>query len=636
MIENLFTFVRTLGNQRIEGKKFFVTQVGLLGTVSDNSGSTGTAGKVLSSTGSGVSWITVGTGNSNVDVLDDLSDVIISTATEGQLLRFNGTSWVNWAPNFLTDYGSLNDLSDVSVSNPDNGQILRYNDTTNLWYADDEATFATPSLDAVTDVGSTTTNSITVGNLSTSGTVTSGVVTTPLIQREGVLTINSQEQVDQGDPNPNLLYVSWLGDNKFVINADGYAISSTGYKVVGGTASGFLKADGTIDTSAYITANSVDTLLNKTIALGTGIYQISPIDDISGFAGQSNIPIYQDGINKGGTINIDGQLAISVSNPGIGYYTGTVTTVGGTRFAISVNGNTLTGTLAEFNVALTDGSFATEYYVDTQIEYIDNIGDVNLVSPATGDVLTFDGTEWVNSPIDSAAYVSKVQHEVKAGVAITKGQALYVTGADGTNMIVGLASNVSEATSSKTIGLAAASAAVNGKFFVVTEGLLDGLNTSTATAGDAVWLGVNGALIFGLINKPVTPAHLVYIGVVTRSNANNGEIFISIQNGFELNELHDVDVQSAVDGYVLTAELDEVTEKIIWKAKETQSTDKHYTYNQNSASAQWTITHNLGKNPSISVVDSAGTEVIGQVYYVSLNQLIVYFTEPFSGKAYLN
>ena len=50
----------------------------------------------------------------------------------------------------------------------------------------------------------------------------------------------------------------------------------------------------------------------------------------------------------------------------------------------------------------------------------------------------------------------------------------------------------------------------------------------------------------------------------------------------------------------------------------------------------WTIQHNLGKYPSVSVADSAGTEVVGDVQYIDKNKLSVVFTAPFSGKAYLN
>lgn len=153
----------------------------------------------------------------------------------------------------------------------------------------------------------------------------------------------------------------------------------------------------------------------------------------------------------------------------------------------------------------------------------------------------------------SAGTTSKVQHQVKAGVAINKGQAVYVTSADGTNMIVGLASNASEATSSKTMGLLNATVVANGFADVITEGLLDGLDTSTATVGNPVWLGTGGNLIYGLANKPYAPNHLVFIGIVTRVNANNGEIFVKVQNGFELDEIHDVDLKTTakINGHLL-------------------------------------------------------------------------------------
>lgn len=177
----------------------------------------------------------------------------------------------------------------------------------------------------------------------------------------------------------------------------------------------------------------------------------------------------------------------------------------------------------------------------------------------TSRTLTINGTtydltanrSWTISTVD---YTSRLQHQVKAGVAINKGQAVYVTSADGTNMIVGLASNASEATSSKTMGLLDATVAINGFANVVTEGLLAGLDTSSAGAeGDPVWLGTGGNLIYGLANKPYAPAHLVFIGIVTRKNNSNGEIFVKVQNGFELNEIHDVDLKTTVpvNGHIL-------------------------------------------------------------------------------------
>jgi hypothetical protein len=154
-------------------------------------------------------------------------------------------------------------------------------------------------------------------------------------------------------------------------------------------------------------------------------------------------------------------------------------------------------------------------------------------------------------PAAPPAYVSTVKHLVKAGVALTKGEAVYVTGStgnDGTNMIVGKASNAQESTSSKTLGLIETSLAVNGQGYVITEGLLAGLNTNSANPGDPVWLGVNGSLIYGLANKPVAPDHLVFIGIVTRKQQNNGEIFVKVQNGFELEEIHNLVLTNKTTG----------------------------------------------------------------------------------------
>lgn len=189
-------------------------------------------------------------------------------------------------------------------------------------------------------------------------------------------------------------------------------------------------------------------------------------------------------------------------------------------------------------------------YSNLDIKGNATIGDIANATSDTDKFLVSDagvvkyrtGSEMLSDLGVAPGVASNIQHQVKAGVAINKGQAVYVTGADGTNMIVGLASNASEATSSKTMGLMTSTVAANGFGNVVAEGLLAGLDTSTANAGDPVWLGTNGSLIYGLANKPYAPAHLVFIGIVTRVNNNNGEIFVKVQNGFELNEIHDVDL----------------------------------------------------------------------------------------------
>lgn len=64
--------------------------------------------------------------------------------------------------------------------------------------------------------------------------------------------------------------------------------------------------------------------------------------------------------------------------------------------------------------------------------------------------------------------------------------------------------------------------------------------------------------------------------------------------------------------------------------------DLTYVHNQSVASATWDITHNLGKKPSITIVDSSDDEVEGDVTYVDNNTVQLNFSAAFSGKAYLN
>ena len=64
--------------------------------------------------------------------------------------------------------------------------------------------------------------------------------------------------------------------------------------------------------------------------------------------------------------------------------------------------------------------------------------------------------------------------------------------------------------------------------------------------------------------------------------------------------------------------------------------DKTFVFTQLSALSLWTINHNLGKKPSVSVVTSAGDSVIGDVHYIDDDNLTVSFVAAFGGQAFLN
>lgn len=188
---------------------------------------------------------------------------------------------------------------------------------------------------------------------------------------------------------------------------------------------------------------------------------------------------------------------------------------------------------------------------------------------STGQILakssnTDYAVEWIENYAD---YTEIVKLKVKNDGTreLYKGQPVYVTGSDGTNVLVGRSSNTTEGGSSKTIGLLAENLSINGQGFVVKEGKLGTLDTSSAGAvGDPVWLGVDGALIYGLTNKPYGPEHLVYLGIVTKKNNSTGEIFVQVQNGFEIRELHDVGIgyaESISDNELLAYDISSST----WK-----------------------------------------------------------------------
>ena len=132
---------------------------------------------------------------------------------------------------------------------------------------------------------------------------------------------------------------------------------------------------------------------------------------------------------------------------------------------------------------------------------------------------------------------------------ITKGQVVYVTGSTGSHLEVELADADTELTSSKTFGVAAEDLTNSTEGYVIVEGMLTGLSnlpSASFTTGASLWLSSTAG--GWQTTPPANPAHGVYLGrVVNASNGSNGSAFIKIQNGYELDELHDVVVTTPAD-----------------------------------------------------------------------------------------
>lgn len=129
------------------------------------------------------------------------------------------------------------------------------------------------------------------------------------------------------------------------------------------------------------------------------------------------------------------------------------------------------------------------------------------------------------------------------GSTLSKGTAVYLSGSQGNRITAAKALATSDPTSANTFGIVAESIADNASGYVITEGLITGINTSGLTEDSAVYLSptVAGGLTS---TKPQAPNHGVFIGVCVKTNAGSGELFVKIKNGLELDELHDVLITS--------------------------------------------------------------------------------------------
>ena len=157
------------------------------------------------------------------------------------------------------------------------------------------------------------------------------------------------------------------------------------------------------------------------------------------------------------------------------------------------------------------------------------------------------------SPNTLLAYVTNAE-----AITITKGQPVYAFGGQGDRLKVKLAYNTSDATSAQTVGLVlSTSIGANQKGFIILNGQLDGLSilpTSTWADGDPVYLGATPGSITK--TKPHAPNHLVYLGfVTTANNGSAGRMYVRVQNGYELDELHDVQISGLADNDLLQYDL---------------------------------------------------------------------------------
>lgn len=61
-----------------------------------------------------------------------------------------------------------------------------------------------------------------------------------------------------------------------------------------------------------------------------------------------------------------------------------------------------------------------------------------------------------------------------------------------------------------------------------------------------------------------------------------------------------------------------------------------YVHTQASPASVWTIDHNLGFYPNVTVIDTLGRVVEGEEAYPTVNRVVLTFSAAFSGAAYVS
>lgn len=209
-------------------------------------------------------------------------------------------------------------------------------------------------------------------------------------------------------------------------------------------------------------------------------------------------------------------------------------------------------------------SAATSYGIGDSVSYGNS--SYICILPTTGNAPT-NTTYW---QLLATASTNKLTTTARnqTGSTISKGTVVYFSGVSGNLPLLALSQANTELSSTKTIGITATDIANNANGEVIVFGLAESLDTSAFPAGSALWLSptVAGGMT---TTKPSAPNHMVFIGFVTRSHPTDGTIEVKVQNGFELEELHNVAISSLTNGQTLKYE----SASSLWKNATLSSSD---------------------------------------------------------------
>ena len=229
---------------------------------------------------------------------------------------------------------------------------------------------------------------------------------------------------------------------------------------------------------------------------------------------------------------VEGQIGLNIADGTLHF-----DKADGSTVTISPNTNTTYAISAETNAAGAD------------LRLTGSDAATDNVTIAAGTNVTVTRTD-ANTITIAATAGGTVAETLRTGVynadsvTLTKGMPVYVFGAQGQQISVKRAINTGDAGSAQTLGLVEADIAAGAEGYVVTFGEVTNINTDGYTEGAPFYLGSTAGTI--TFTKPYAPNHMVYLGFVEKANASSGRLFVKVQNGYELDELHNVNIDHNV------------------------------------------------------------------------------------------
>jgi hypothetical protein len=222
-----------------------------------------------------------------------------------------------------------------------------------------------------------------------------------------------------------------------------------------------------------------------------------------------------------------------------------------------------TGTNGYYYVVATAGSTNLNGITDWQIgdwllfngstwQKIDQSETLQTITSTDGSVTVTTSGSNADLSVAVAASTTNVICQVRntTGATLTKGTAVYISGATGQIPTVSKALATSDTTSAQTLGLLSADLANNSNGYVTIIGLINDIDTSAYTDGAQLYLSGSTAGTL-TATKTYAPTHLVYVAVVEYAHAVHGKLFVKVQNGYELDEIHNVSAQSPSNGQTI-------------------------------------------------------------------------------------